>query len=150
MDMATLGGRLRSRRIERGLTIAAVAQEAGLSMPYVANLERGRGNPTLDALANIARALDAPLAALVGAEEAKELEGPDAALAALPRSLVDFSRIERFRSEASRLAESQGVPVDEMRRRLLAGMASAPRRSDGEPTVADWNRLLDTYVMILR
>ena len=46
----TIGSRLRARRVELGLTLAQVAEQAGLSLPYISNLERGRGNPTLDAL----------------------------------------------------------------------------------------------------
>ena len=46
----TIGYRLRARRVELGLTLAQVAEQAELSLPYVSNLERGRGKPTLDAL----------------------------------------------------------------------------------------------------
>jgi hypothetical protein len=31
----------------------------------------------------------------------------------------------------------------------MVGMASAPRRSQGEPTSEDWRRLLDVYSVIL-
>ena len=41
---------LRDRRKAAGRTIASVAVDAGLSVPYIANLENGRGNPTLSAL----------------------------------------------------------------------------------------------------
>ena len=41
-----LGARLRARRLALGMTLAEVAERAGLSLPYVSNLERGRGNPT--------------------------------------------------------------------------------------------------------
>jgi transcriptional regulator with XRE-family HTH domain len=51
------------------MTLAAVAESAGLSLPYVSNLERGRGNPTLEALQAIARALDMPLSELVADRE---------------------------------------------------------------------------------
>ena len=54
---AELGRRLRARRTAAGRTIASVAVQAGLSVPYIANLENGRGNPTLAALTNLAQAL---------------------------------------------------------------------------------------------
>ena len=41
--------------------MSEVAEQSGLSLPYVSNLERGRGNPTLDALRALAKALDVPL-----------------------------------------------------------------------------------------
>jgi len=37
--------------------VASVAADAGLSVPYIANLENGRGNPTTAALARLAEAL---------------------------------------------------------------------------------------------
>jgi transcriptional regulator with XRE-family HTH domain len=48
-------------RAAAGRTIASVAVQAGLSVPYVANLENGRGNPTLSALTRLARALGTTL-----------------------------------------------------------------------------------------
>jgi AcrR family transcriptional regulator len=60
-----LGRRLRARRSAQDRTLASVALGAGLSVPYVANLENGRGNPTLGSLHSLAQALDVPLAELV-------------------------------------------------------------------------------------
>ena len=37
--------------------MASVAADAGLSVPYIANLENGRGNPTTAALTRLAEAL---------------------------------------------------------------------------------------------
>jgi transcriptional regulator with XRE-family HTH domain len=53
----------RARREELGLTLREVAFNAGLSLPYVANLEKGRKNPTLDTLVRLSIALDLPLSA---------------------------------------------------------------------------------------
>lgn len=144
----TIGSRLRARRVELGLTLAQVAEQAGLSLPYISNLERGRGNPTLDALNALARALDVPLASLMGDDDGG---GPlDSMLASAPRSLLQFVRSAAFEETVSQLAGRQGASIDEMRRRLLVGMASSPRRSNGEPTEDDWRRLLDAYSLILQ
>lgn len=155
MTAGTLGSRLRGRRLELELTIAQVADRAGLSMQYVANLERNRGNPTLDALTKIAAALGVSVGTLVGDDDDDADVTDDGAVEALalgsmPRSLVGFSRTERFKAKLERLAHDADVPIDEMRRRVLVGMASAPRRSKGEPTNEDWMRLLDTYELIIR
>src|ERR1700678_2389733 len=61
MEIQELGVRLRARRAAAGETIASVAMRAGLSVPYIANLENGRGNPTLTALSALAQALGADL-----------------------------------------------------------------------------------------
>lgn len=145
----SLGSRLRARRIELGLKLSDVADATGLSMQYVSNLERDRGNPTLKALTAMAGALKTSVAGLVGADVDLEDETVDLVLADLPTSLVKFSRTERFDSVVQQLSRAQGVGPEVMRRRVLVGMASAPRRSAGEPTRDDWQRLLDAYRLIL-
>ena len=142
-----LGDRIRARRVGRGMTLAAVAESAGLSLPYVSNLERGRGNPTLEALQAIARALDMPLSELVADRE--EHVGGDLVLAQAPASLLQFARSPRFQSAVQRLASEHSCSAEDMRQRLLVGMVSAPRRGSGEPTEEDWRRLLDVYTVIL-
>src|SRR6266852_3571691 len=47
MDQPAIGRQLRARRTAAGRTVASVAEAAGLSVPYIANLENGRGNPTI-------------------------------------------------------------------------------------------------------
>lgn len=148
VDTPLLGQRLRARRTELGLTLAQVAEDAGLSLPYVSNLERGRGNPTLDALQAIAGALATSLGALMPAAE--ESDPIDLVLAQAPASLTRFARTQRFLAAAEEMAQAQGQDIEVMRRRLLVGMASAPRRSAGDPTEDDWKRLLDVYSLILR
>ena len=148
--MDDLKDRIRSRRLALDLTLAQVAERASLSLPYIANLERGRGNPTVAALRKIAAALDLPASALLAGDEANLADPGELALASMPRSLREFSRTERFAAEVEKLAATQQRPVEEVRRMILVGMASAPRRSQGEPTATDWQRLLDTYILILR
>src|SRR5579864_3592424 len=57
MEDPGLGHQLRVLRTAAGRTVASVAVDAGLSVPYIANLENGRGNPTLFALGRLASAL---------------------------------------------------------------------------------------------
>ena len=146
-----LGERLRSRRRKLGLTIAQVAANAGLSLPYVSNLERGRGNPTLDVLTSLASVLDLPMSQLIG--DGRDDESDDLSerfLASIPQTLNRFSNTEDFVREVQGLAQSRGEDYDDLRHRVLLGMATAPRRSTGEPTLDDWRRLLDVYTLILR
>ncbi len=146
-ETTSLGDRIRSRRVGLGLTLATVAERAGLSVQYVSNLERGRGNPTLEALTALAAALEMTLGDLL--TEGEQAGGEQIVLARAPSSLLQFARSARFRSAVERLAGEHSCSEEEMRRRLLIGMASAPRRSTGDPTEDDWRRLLDVYSLIL-
>jgi len=64
--LAALGERVRTLRARRGLTRKAVALAAGVSERHLANLELGTGNASILILDQIARALQSPLAELVG------------------------------------------------------------------------------------
>jgi transcriptional regulator with XRE-family HTH domain len=147
-ESETIGQRLRARRVELGRTLAEVAEQSGLSLPYVSNLERGRGNPTLEALGALARALDIPLSSLLG--DSGPIEPLQVVLASAPPSLLQFSRSPDFLETVEDLAKRQGESVDAMRQRVLVGMVSSPQRSSGEPTEEDWRRILDAYSLILK
>ena len=145
-----LGARLRARRFALGMTLAEVAELAGLSLPYVSNLERGRGNPTLDALRSLAVALQQSVSDLLGEDAAESTFDPqELVLDQAPPSLRAFVQTARFRETVAQLADRHGRSPAEMHKSLMIGMASAPRRSTGEPTEDDWRRLLDAYSLIL-
>lgn len=148
-ETLTLGRRLRARRYELGRTLKEVADDAGVSLPYLSNLERDRGNPTLEVLDALAAALDVSVAELVSGDGGSDVDTLDLLLASAPESLIRYSRSARFSATIGRLAANQGEDEEEMRRRVLTAMASAPRRSKGEPRDEDWRRLLDTFRLIL-
>lgn len=60
------GERLRTLRARRGVTRKMLAKSAGVSERYLALLENGTGNPSLLILDQVARALQCPMAELVG------------------------------------------------------------------------------------
>jgi transcriptional regulator with XRE-family HTH domain len=138
-----LGRRLRARRSSLGRTLASVAMQAGLSVPYVANLESGRGNPTLSSLHRLAGALGVALSELL-ADTDDTAPGP-----ALPGSLAAFSQGARFRQEVPRLAAEQNVAPAEVRHKLLAAMAAVPQPNRPLDEL-DWHRILDALVLVLR
>lgn len=142
MEIEEIGYALRARRASAGRTIASVAVDAGLSVPYIANLENGRGNPTLAALAALATALGARLRV-----ELTDRDAP-AAPARLPDSLVAFARSARFGAESTRLAELAGVPAAAYRQRLVVAMAGLAALSGRTPLELDWNRILDVVVLL--
>ena len=67
----TFGENVRRVRLERGMTIEALADEVGLAYTYVGQIERGSRNPTLDVVERMAMALSVePLALLISKEDA--------------------------------------------------------------------------------
>src|SRR6266700_401666 len=91
VDQSEIGRQLRARRAAAGRTVASVAVDAGLSVPYVANLENGRGNPTVSALSRLAAALDTQLTVSLNAADREAGAGSRLA-AEMPQSLVRFGR----------------------------------------------------------
>lgn len=54
----TFGQRLRELRQQRGMSQEAFADRCGFARSYMSRLERGVGNPSLDAVQTLADALD--------------------------------------------------------------------------------------------
>jgi XRE family aerobic/anaerobic benzoate catabolism transcriptional regulator len=63
-----LGKRVKLLRARRGMTRRVLAGEADVSERHLANLESGTGNVSILVLAQVAQALDCPLAELLGDE----------------------------------------------------------------------------------
>ncbi|GIH79359.1 helix-turn-helix domain-containing protein [Planobispora longispora] len=144
MDHADLGRRLRARRAALGRTVASVAADAALSVPYVANLENGRGNPTLSALDRLAAALGARLTVTL------DEPGGDAAEPVPPPTLLAFARTRSFRRAAGELAALLGQEPHQVRARLLDALAAVARALHrDELSERDWQRLLDALVLVL-
>jgi transcriptional regulator with XRE-family HTH domain len=61
---AWLGARVRELRRDRGLTLKALGRDAGLSHPFLSQLERGLARPSVTSVERIARALDVPVSML--------------------------------------------------------------------------------------
>src|SRR5262245_52515110 len=61
-DLTSQVGSIVSReRANRGMTIMDLAREAGISNGLLSQLERGIGNPSIETLAHLARALGIPI-----------------------------------------------------------------------------------------
>jgi transcriptional regulator with XRE-family HTH domain len=59
-----LGARVRELRRVRGLTLKALGREAGLSHPFLSQLERGLARPSVGSVERIAQALEVPVSSL--------------------------------------------------------------------------------------
>ena len=111
--------------------------DAGLSVPYIANLENGRGNPTVAALDRLAEALGARLEVRISGDVVTEVPSVGA-------GLVDGS--PRAASAVKALAgrgRTRAAVRDELVRTLdvLGNLLGQP------PAAADLDRLLDLVLL---
>ncbi|MFI5691917.1 helix-turn-helix domain-containing protein [Kribbella sp. NPDC051586] len=131
-----LGEVLRDRRKAAGRTIASVAVDAGLSVPYIANLENGRGNPTVAALDRLATALGAQLEVRIGEEEPPPLPSAGAEL---------VSGSDRVDSVVAAVAGGRSRAAT--RRDLVAALDSLAVLLGRPPSEADLSRFLDLLLL---
>jgi transcriptional regulator with XRE-family HTH domain len=143
MEDSAIGRQLRARRTAAGRTVASVAADAGLSVPYIANLENGRGNPTTAALRRLAEALDLRLVVTLAPEESDRAATPR-----VPASLVRLGRTRRFRQTVAAMAGALNRDADELSALLVAALASLAQALGRDLAEADWWRLLDALLLI--
>ncbi|MER7470068.1 helix-turn-helix transcriptional regulator, partial [Micromonospora sp. NPDC000018] len=80
-----IGGVLRRLRLRQGRTLREVAEAAGVSVPYLSEVERGRKEASSEVLAAICRALGIHLSDLL--EEARDdLRRVEPRIPAAPRA----------------------------------------------------------------
>jgi transcriptional regulator with XRE-family HTH domain len=139
VDEGELGAELRARRKAAGRTIASVAVDAGLSVPYIANLENGRGNPTLAALDRLSAALGTSLVVALGDDAAATVASEEFA------ALVDAS--DRAGRVIGRSASARGTTRRVVRAQLIATLEALAVLLPQPPRDADLNRLLDLVLL---
>jgi transcriptional regulator with XRE-family HTH domain len=147
MDHPAIGRELRSRRTAAGRTVASVAADAGLSVPYIANLENGRGNPTTTALTRLAEALGLQLVVTLAPRD----EGWQAGAVGSPKvpaALVRLGRTSRFRQAVATMSAAVDLDVGEFSTQLVAALAAIAHAMDRDLAEADWWRLLDALLLI--
>jgi|ERR1700683_4013393 transcriptional regulator with XRE-family HTH domain len=147
MEDPAIGRELRARRTAAGRTVASVAVDAGLSVPYIANLENGRGNPTTAALARLAEALGLRLVVTLVPGE-KGQRGEASPSPEMPASLVRLGRTPRFRREVKVIATTLGLETEEFSLQLVAALAMLAHTMGKDLAEADWWRLLDALLLI--
>jgi transcriptional regulator with XRE-family HTH domain len=145
VEQAEIGRQLRARRTAAGRTVASVAADAGLSVPYIANLENGRGNPTTAALTRLANALGMRLAVSLvpGEEQAGVAASPE-----MPASLVRLGRTARFRQAVKVIATALDLDAGEFSAQLIAALALIAHSLGRDLAEADWWRLLDALLLV--
>ena len=152
-NVRNLGDYIREQRNSAQISLRQLAKQAGVSNPYLSQIERGLRKPSAEVLQQLANALrvSTPVmylrAGLLDALDAKEGQGTLAAIAADPeltsaqkQSLTQI--YETFRRENAR-AEADAAPAagagpepdesptepEPTRRRQPARKAATPRRS---------------------
>jgi transcriptional regulator with XRE-family HTH domain len=147
VDQSAIGRQLRARRTAAGRTVASVAADAGLSVPYIANLENGRGNPTITALTRLAGALGMQLVVTLVPAEQSQRAGSSAS-PQMPASLVRLGRTARFRQAVKVMAAALDLDADEFTAQVVATLAALAYALGKDPAEADWWRLLDALLLI--
>jgi transcriptional regulator with XRE-family HTH domain len=101
----TIAGNVRRLRAARGLSAAGLAREAGVARATLAELEAGRGNPTVETLYGLAKVLGVTFAdLLIEAASApvhvvRAGEGPQIPGAVVQGRLLRQSAVQRARVE---------------------------------------------------
>jgi transcriptional regulator with XRE-family HTH domain len=145
-----LGAELRDRRKTAGRTIASVAVGAGLSVPYIANLENSRGNPTIATLTRLAEALGATLRVELEDSAAAPPLSPSGRSGPGPGDLpgrIAHNLSPRAVQITKQLAEAQGRSPKAVRQDLLTTLQALTALLGKEPAPADVDRLLDLTLL---
>src|SRR6476661_247151 len=100
-----IAANVRRLRTARGLSAAGLAREAGVARATLAELEAGRGNPTIETLYGLARVLGITFADLLVTADARPVhvvradEGPRVPGAVVQARLLRQASAERMRVE---------------------------------------------------
>jgi transcriptional regulator with XRE-family HTH domain len=90
---------LRRWRVTRGMTLSALAEQAGVAKSTVSLIERGQGNPSSDSVWALAAALGVPFASLFHDEPSTDdvtvVRADDAVIATDPAGLETSGLISR-------------------------------------------------------
>jgi XRE family aerobic/anaerobic benzoate catabolism transcriptional regulator len=132
--LGQLGNRTRRMRARRGLTRRELAKEADVSERHLANLETGTGNPSVQILRQIARALNCSVAELVGDE------GDESADWLLIRDLLRSRSVEEMAEARRALTDHFGLTGDSGRRNdriALIGLRGAGKSTLGRMLAED-------------
>jgi transcriptional regulator with XRE-family HTH domain len=88
-----LGGVLRARRMQQGLTLREVSQNARVSLGYISEIERGQKEASSELLFSLCSALDLPLSEVLReVSDAVALEEASLELAATSLPVVPVGR----------------------------------------------------------
>ena len=129
-----IGPRLKSLRLQRGLTLPQLSDKAGVSVGLLSQLENAAddtANPNLQTLRKIANALSATIADLIGA--------------AIISSRAEVpARLDPGLTEFLETARKRGMSIDEA---VVQGCYAMQERDGSPKTAEDWEFLYRTIKM---
>ena len=123
-DLGDVGERLRAARAKIGMTRRQLAAASGTSERYLANIETGRGNPSVSVLTALAAAVDLAVAELL--PQGGERDPATAELAAALRR-VPVGR----RAALQEVMQAHPTAAARARRLVLIGLRGAGKTSLG-------------------
>ena len=126
-----IGSRIKSIRLERGLTLPQLSEKADVSIGLLSQLENAddaSANPNLQTLRKIAKALDVTVADLLGTAVATS------------RAIVP-ERLDPGLIEFLEKARRKGTAIDEA---VLQGCYAMQERDGAPKTAEDWEFLYKT------
>jgi XRE family aerobic/anaerobic benzoate catabolism transcriptional regulator len=133
--LSGLGKRVKLLRARRGMTRRVLAGEAGVSERHLANLESGTGNVSILVLAQVAQALDCPLAELLGDETTSTPEWLSIRRLLHGREPAEIERA--LRSLAELFGNARGhAPGTRNHRIALIGLRGAGKSTLGQMVAA--------------
>jgi transcriptional regulator with XRE-family HTH domain len=108
--MRLVGERLRAARRERGLSVAALAEAAGVGKGSLSEIENGIRNPTLGTLYAVAGTLGVPLATLIADQAGTRVTAPGIEARLLDVTRDDGQAVEVYRLRIEPGAHHRSVP----------------------------------------
>lgn len=134
--MATIGDRVKARRIELGLTQEKLASKANITKGFLSDVENGRRNVGADTLLDLASALGLSLDYLMTGEIIETIGTP----LEIPTALAD-------------LASKEGLTFRQTRQLLGMGQQIVAHRSNTDPdtsTSFDWPKFYASVKKFLK
>ena len=129
-----IGARIKSIRLERGLTLPQLSEKAGVSIGLLSQLENAddaSANPNLQTLRKIAKALDVTVADLLGTT------------VAMSRAIVP-ERLDPGLIEFLEKARRKGTAINEA---VLQGCYAMQERDGAPKSDEDWANLYNLIKM---
>jgi transcriptional regulator with XRE-family HTH domain len=88
--LADISARIRQFRLQRGLSMDALAKKAGFTKSYVSQIENQKREPTIGTLVTIAHALDVNVFSIIGGEKFVDEEAVPAIVTVSDRRRVNI------------------------------------------------------------